>query len=208
MADKDASNSSEGRWKIIAGIAIGMLVLGIVMFSLQSGLMVSKMKVPGVELEFTERTGMGSVAQPERANDPQLWENQSRLENKLEDLERQLAERQSEESALPEGDFSFSETPAVEQAPMIAGQWFGPQGLTYIVQQQGSYITMQELNPLLGITAVGEGNISGRQVNVSYSTALGTAGQATLQISNDGRMMSGQARDLLSGITVAMQMQR
>lgn len=208
MAENEKNRSSEGRWKIIAGIAVGMLVMGIVFYSFQSGLMVSKVKVPGVELEFSERSGMGSVAPSEEVDDPQLRENQSRLESKLAELERQLAQRQSGEGPQAADDNLYSEPVPATAAPMIAGQWFNSQGLTYIVQQQGSYITIQELNPLLGITAVGEGNISGHQVNVSYSTAVGTIGQATLQISDDGRAMSGQARDLLTGVTMEMQMQR
>ena len=71
-----------------------MLVLGIVYFSLKSGLFVQKLSVPGmVELQFAERAGLGSTAKPEQANDPELKVNQAQLEQKLSVLERRLAER-------------------------------------------------------------------------------------------------------------------
>ena len=64
------------------------------------------------------------------------------------------------------------------------------------------------MNPWLGVTAVGEGTISGNILNISYTTAIGTSGQAQLQISPDGRQMWGQSRDMVTGITVPMQLQR
>ena len=90
----------------------------------------------------------------------------------------------------------------------LYGQWAGPGGLSYIIRQQGSYITIQEMNPWLGVAAVGEGTINGNIVNLSYTTAIGTAGQAQLQISPDGRQMLGQSRDMVTGVTMPMQMQR
>jgi len=94
MADKDQSGTSGSGWKITAFIAIGLLVLGIVYFSLKSGLFVQKLAVPGmVELQFAERTGLGSAGKPEQANDPELKANQAQLEQKLGELERRLAER-------------------------------------------------------------------------------------------------------------------
>lgn len=204
---------SGGHWKIIAGVAVGALIAGIVIYSFQSGLMVRKLSVPGmVELEFADRQGLGSVAEPEKANESALRENQSRLESKLSELEERLADRDtSGDASEPDATAPIGNSPSEHpgsSVPSLDGQWSSPQGLTYVVQQRGDYLAFQEFNPLLGITAVGEGTVHGRQVDIAYSTAMGTFGQASLRVSDDGRMMWGQARDVTTGAVTNMQLQR
>lgn len=210
MAEHD-THKSLTQWKIIAGIAIAALIAYVVYINFKAGITVRKVSVPGMmELEFADRQGLGSVAEPGKTDESGLRENQTRLETKLAELEDRLAERGSapppepDEIASPE-DSSFGGAAA---APGLQGQWFSPQGLTYIVQQRGDYVTLQEFNPLLGITAVGEGRIRGTQLELSYSTAVGTFGQATLQLSEDGSTLWGQSRDVTTGLVMNMQLQR
>lgn len=204
----DNRDKSITRWKIIAGIAVGALIAGVVYHNLKSGMTVSKLSVPGmVELEFAGREGLGSVAQPTPADEKALQENQSRLETKLTELEHRLAERAAPGNA-PAPPVLSDETPQPTHAASIAGQWLSPQGLTYVIQQSGDYVTMQEFNPMLGITAVGEGRVQGQQVNIAYTTAVGTFGQASLRLSDDGRVLSGQSRDTASGFVMNVQMHR
>lgn len=206
MAD-DKPDKSTTRWKIITGIAIAALIAGIIFYSFKSGLMVSKVSVPGmVELEFAERQGLGSVTKSEETDNLALRENQARLESKLAELVDRLPRYQAPAGVLA----PLNKPPpsgSVAAIPAIYGQWFSPQGLTYIIQQRGNYITIQEMNPLLGITAVGEGTIQGQQINISYTTAAGTFGQAALSLSNDGRTMWGQSRDTVTGFVMNMQLQ-
>lgn len=204
---KDQTNENIARWKITAGVAIALLIVGILYYSLESGLMVSKVSVPGmVEFEFAERKGLGSMTKPEQASEPALRTNQAQLEQKLAELEQRLAEHDTGSGAPLDG--GTIDLPPPASVPALYGQWASPQGLSYVIQQQGTYLTIQELNPWLGVTAVGEGTISGNLVNISYSTAAGTIGQARLQISPDARQMWGESHDLTTGIVVSMQMRR
>jgi hypothetical protein len=103
--------------------------------------------------------------------------------------------------------------------PVLAGQinvtgtWSGTfNGLQYIIDQQGSAITIEEYvaqyGPQSGATAFGTGTISDQTIQVSYQTIYQTFGDMTLVASPDGHQLSGQAVDRMSGLTQTITMVR
>jgi hypothetical protein len=69
-------------------------------------------------------------------------------------------------------------------------------------------VAVREFNPLLGVTAVGQGSISGHELQLTYQSAMQTNGQASLMISPDGRNLSGNARDNVTGVSFQLMFTR
>jgi len=86
----------------------------------------------------------------------------------------------------------------------LTGNWAGMGGLSYVIQQVGTQITFQETHPTMGVTAVGQGEITHRQLNVTYRTNMGTVGVGNLEISSDGRRLSGSVIDQVTGASTAL----
>jgi len=47
---------------------------------------------------------------------------------------------------------------------ILAGTWHSAPGVSYLIQQNAAALTIQEISPLYGITAVGRGTIAGQAV--------------------------------------------
>lgn len=90
----------------------------------------------------------------------------------------------------------------------INGSWQGVGGQSYIIHQSGSAVTIQEINPILGITAVGQGVIIGQDIDISYTTAIGTVGRARLRISENGQRLTGEFTDLTTGVSMPLVLYR
>ncbi len=130
-----------------------------------------------------------------------------RTQQQLEELKRQMADKLAREEAdYEEDDAGFADLPL--QPPNVAGYWQSPTGLNYGIAQQGSSLTIQENNPLLGVTAVGQGGLQGVNLSFTITTAAGTTGVAHLQLSPDGRQLVGQYRDNVTGVVVPLQLFR
>lgn len=114
--------------------------------------------------------------------------------------------------------------PAVEAAPPVAtiqapvpqqtgvdlnGYWISADGLTYLFEQHGNQITFNEYNPLFNaITASGAGVLNGRQFDLTYQTAVGTAGQGRMTVSEDGESIFGAYTDLVTGMSQSIALER
>jgi conjugal transfer/entry exclusion protein len=95
----------------------------------------------------------------------------------------------------------------------VTGTWNGAfNGLQYIIYQQGAAISIEEYvaqyGPQYGATAYGTGTISGQTIHVNYQTIYQTFGEMTLVASPDGRQLSGQTLDRMTGLTQAISMVR
>jgi len=90
----------------------------------------------------------------------------------------------------------------------LNGLWDSDQGIQYLIEQDGNRIVLQEINPLLGITAEGEGRLNGRRIQLSYVTALGTSGNARLTVEDDADTLSGVFSDLTTGVTLSIELYR
>ena len=96
---------------------------------------------------------------------------------------------------------------------VVTGVWKNPAEpmISYIFEQQGNYVTMIEVTTsILGtiVTAQGEGQLQGNQLKIMYRTALGTMGQTTTSLSDDGQQLIGTYQDFSNMIPVAISLMR
>jgi hypothetical protein len=90
----------------------------------------------------------------------------------------------------------------------LTGQWQGTDGLKYSLRQAGERITFEGFHPLDGKASVGEGRIVGEEIIVSYRTIYGAVGEGTMEISPDGRRLSGQVTDHNTGSPLILMLMR
>ena len=102
--------------------------------------------------------------------------------------------------ASPTSD--ITPTPEPSQFANIGGTWQSAGGLSYIIGQNGSAVTIQEINAFGIVTSEGQGVIVGRDIDISYVTAAGTLGSALLRVSDDGRQITGTFEDLTIGSVI------
>ncbi len=205
MSNGNPSSNSGARnflWVVVA-----LLLIVIVGYNLYSGFAVKKIKISDIfEAEFAEKPR--TVANPEQlkqVGEDELKQRQAALENKLAELEAQL--RQRTPPVAGEGAVS-GEPGAAAGVHLLAGTWHSAQGVSYLIQQNAAALTIQEINPLYGITAVGQGTIAGRPVQFSITTAAGTWGTAQLTLAADGRQLDGRYAGLVTGLVVPLALHR
>lgn len=146
----------------------------------------------------TEPEPMGFKDTIENLDKKELTRRQAELEEKLRKMEKALEEEGKEE-----------QTPQVQQTQEpqvqnfdISGSWQGSGGLSYTVYQNGNALTIREINPIFGVTAVGQGVITQQDINISYTTAIGTMGRVFLKVHDNGRQMIGTFTDLTTGVSM------
>ncbi len=93
--------------------------------------------------------------------------------------------------------------PPVQEPPAasfidISGSWRGPDGI-YIFQQSGNNIAFQLFGWNQLLIAQGTGTIQQGVVTITYVRADNTGGDAGLQVSANGREMTGRYRNLVTG---------
>ena len=99
------------------------------------------------------------------------------------------------------------------QALMVTGVWKNPAEptISYVLTQQGNHVTMTEVTTsILGtvVTAEGEGQLQGNQLELMYRTALGTMGKSTTTLSENGQQLVGAFQDFSNMIPVAISLIR
>jgi len=99
------------------------------------------------------------------------------------------------------------------QAPVVTGVWKNPDEptISYVLTQQGNHVTMTEVTTsILGtvVTAQGEGQLQGNQLELMYRTALGTMGQSITSLSENGQRLVGTFQDFSNMIPVAISLIR
>jgi len=85
----------------------------------------------------------------------------------------------------------------------LSGSWIGSDGSDYILEQTGNIISFLEYG-LWGITASGSGTLSGNELVIDYETTFGTIGTAVLNLTDNGRQLSGIANDLTTGASTTL----
>lgn len=108
---------------------------------------------------------------------------------------------------------TLSATLQAGKTPVVTGVWKSPAEPTiaYMLQQQGKTVTMAEVTTsVLGtvVTAQGEGELQGNQLEILYTTALGTMGQSTTTLSENGQQLIGTFQDFSNLIPVAITLLR
>jgi len=95
----------------------------------------------------------------------------------------------------------------------VSGVWKNPSQptLSYVFYQTGEQVVMKEVtSSILGtmVTAEGEGQLKGNQLEIFYRTALGTMGQSTATLSDDGQHLTGTFQDFSNMIPLALSLVR
>jgi len=95
----------------------------------------------------------------------------------------------------------------------VTGVWKNPEEptISYVLRQQGHHVTMTEVTTsILGtaVTAQGEGQLQGNQLEMMYRTALGTMGQSTTTLSANGQQLVGAFQDFSNMIPLAISLIR
>lgn len=175
-----------------------VLVVPLVFYTVYSGLVVGEIELPGgFRFVFRERRigGTTDTAKEELddLSEAELEQRQAELEQRFQELEQQTNQ------------------PEIPQAPQgvdLNGIWYSQNGLSYQIVQNGNFITIQEINPLYGVTAVGQGQVQNQTIQITYQTAAYQQGSANLTISSDGRSLTGTFRDAYTGFTVPANLYR
>jgi hypothetical protein len=156
---------------------------------------------PAPAMATHQQVQQGDVGLSGQGNSQEgLAGNQQKMQDEIEELKRQLAQKSSE-----------GITDVNEVATNIAGNWRDPiRNGAYTFVQQGNQFTVEEFSNYLGnvyVSAVGSGVISGRRVSFNYTTSNST-GSCSLQLSSDGRSMEGTFMDNMSGASAGITMVR
>src|SRR5690606_9331459 len=93
------------------------------------------------------------------------------------------------------------------------GVWKNPNdaSLSYVLQQVGERVLMKEVtSSVFGsmVTAEGEGQLQGNHLEIFYRTALGTMGQSTATISDDGHQLRGTFKDFSNMVPIPLSLVR
>ncbi|UCH91186.1 MAG: PEGA domain-containing protein, partial [Nitrospirota bacterium] len=117
-------------------------------------------------------------------------------------IELRSGERRTLSATLQEG-----------REPNVTGVWKNPDEptISYVLRQQGHHVTMTEVTTnILGtaVTAQGEGQLQGNQLEIMYRTALGTMGQSTTTLSENGQQLVGAFQDFSNMIPLAISLIR
>jgi hypothetical protein len=130
---------------------------------------------------------------------------QDQLKQRQDELEKKLREVQTE---VRRSSTTRSTVRKPQLTSNINGTWYSNDGASYTIRQYGTAITLQEISPGWGVTAVGQGTIYQQTINLDYVTALYTTGKATLRVSDDGNQISGMFTDFSTGMKLPARLYR
>jgi len=156
-----------------------------------------------VDDEFVGRTAQGPVVVSDL--DPDEYDvmvTKDGFRSWAKTIDLGSGERRTLSATLQEG-----------QALVVTGVWKNPAEptISYVLTQQGNHVTMTEVTTsILGtvVTAEGEGQLQGNQLELMYRTALGTMGQSTTSLSENGQQLVGTFQDFSNMIPVAISLIR
>ncbi|MBI5056724.1 MAG: hypothetical protein HZB61_08930 [Nitrospirae bacterium] len=187
MAEEERAS---GKWtlkKFLWFAILGTLIVIFGLYLLYPESTIKKIKIPGLieaelERKLAPEENIQSIPKAE-------------LAKRQEELKRELSQTETRmETAVPPAQPNY-------ELSNISGIWQAAGGISYTIQQSGNMIALQEMNVVYGVTAVGQGSLSGQSVNVAYNTIVGTTGRLILEISKDGRQLTGSYSDAVTGIS-------
>jgi hypothetical protein len=148
----------------------------------------------------------------------ELRKRQAELEEKIRQLsEKDLARRESElneklrqgRETIDDADHQGQHTYQQQSGfPNISGTWQDPNtGASYLIYQNNEFFTMREMS--MGVvTAAAKGRINGQNAVFSYNTIFGTTGTGSMVISEDTSHLACVFTDLVSRLTLSVNLYR
>ncbi len=156
-----------------------------------------------VDDEFVGQTAQGPVvARDLEPNEYEVMVTKDGFRSWERTIDLRSGERRTLSATLQEG-------PAL----VVTGVWKNPADptISYVLTQQDNHVTMTEVTTsILGtvVTAEGEGQLQGNQLELMYRTALGTMGKSTTTLSENGQQLVGAFQDFSNMIPVAISLVR
>lgn len=171
------------------------VVIPLILYTVYQGFVLGEIELPG-GIRMTFQKNLPTM--PESVQDRYQDLSKEERDDRTEALQRQVDDLRDELNRRPSSSASFD----------LSGSWRGYGGARYQIYQNGSYFTIQELSPYGIPTAVGEGQINGRSLTLTYQTAVYTYGSGVLTISADGQSMSGYFQDNTYGTRINVTLRR
>ncbi len=170
-------------WYVLSG-----LLVIVVLYTLFKGNLLESFSFAGVELKFNSPTSNKEIA----------GIDSSVIEERQQQLQQELADYVQME------DSSHYDTNSVSDDVVdvnVTGTYISNDGMSYILQQNGLYVNMQEISPVYGITAAGQGMFTEEGLQINYNTILGTQGTMLLNPAENGLQLAGSFVDHTSGVS-------
>ena len=127
------------------------------------------------------------------------------LELRLHDMEQRLAQHSEPPAIEP------SEAQPFQNTTSLAGAWYFDNGAYWNITQQGMSIAMQKISSFFGseiLTAGGQGTVIGNKAFIEISSIHGGSGKVELDVSPDGRILSGLLKDLAGNTLMSLRLTR
>jgi len=198
--------------KILVQSVSAVLII-VVLFNVYSGITVSKIGIPGlIDIEFNSDNESGDALPGEQINRSQPDDAaESRSGQSVEEssvLNNSPVQDISNELYTEDGSDEVSQyVPAAPALIDLNGMWYGEDGSEYEIAQSGGTVFFTEYG-LFGATAQGSGSYQNNRLILEYETVFGTAGKATLNLSQNGQVLSGQANDITACAITQLYMRR
>lgn len=215
-------SSGDGKAKQMLWIVPSILLALLVGYTLYKGQTIEEIGLGGLGSVKFGKPGAASspsatehdttpIVQPgavKNVDQDEMARRQAELEAKLRRMEEALKHSEARPVRRAPDDQSTEAPASLARQVNLAGAWHDRTGVSWIIQQNGNAVAFQELNPILGVTAVGQGTVSGHELQLTYQSAMQTNGQAALTISPDGRNLTGNARDNVTGVSFPLMFSR
>lgn len=208
----------EARDKKILVNSVSIVLIVVVLANVYRGITVSKVGIPGLlDIEFnsgdnppTQSSDRQVDESDQDNNKPAGINNQGGQNSSIQQVQNpreSVSTNDQQDFLTPDGTENEAQAADRSAAFNLSGLWYGDDGSEYEIYQSGNIISFTEYG-MFGVTASGNGTITDSSVILEYETVFGTYGVATLQISNNGQIMTGSADDYSSGSTTFLNLTR
>ncbi|MGH7491669.1 MAG: zinc-ribbon domain-containing protein [bacterium] len=172
-----------------ATITFVLLICVVVLYNTFTGVTLESLDLTGIgKIKFSQKQNVVSEKEVEGMDKQVRTQREQELEGKLNEMQEQLKRI---------GAQSSHTTPGGDQAMLlmnVSGTWRNDTGASYVLQQSGDSVTLQEVSLIYGVpttTAAGQGRIYGQVLELDCNTIMGVPGRLQLQLAAGGMSMSG-----------------
>ena len=197
----------EARDKKILVQSVSAVLIIVVLFNVYSGITVSKIGIPGLmEIEFNTGSQQTETPSDPIGSNPVAGTNNPGQGGLTTDPVNNYEPGATQDVVQKDQPVQPPVQPAERQIN-LDGVWYGADGSEYEIAYSSGTVFFTEYG-LFGITAEGSGTFQNNRMVIDYQTVFGTSGQATLDLSPNGQILSGVANDFTSGVSTPLYLTR
>jgi hypothetical protein len=188
-ANPEPKASGGGSASKFATIAFVLLICVVVLYNTFTGVTLESLDLAGIgKIKFSQKQNVVSEKEVEGLDKQERTQREQELETKLNEMQEQLKRIGAQSpNTVPGGNQAA--------APInVSGTWRNDTGASYVLQQNGDWVTLQEVSLIYGVpttTAAGQGRIYGQMLELDCNTIMGVPGRLRLQMAPGGTSMSG-----------------